>query len=57
MGYGIKFFSKTQLKQIITDDSFSEEVRKLAEVTLQTYELHLTLENLLVSQLPTKEQN
>ena len=57
MGYGIKFFSKTQLKQIITDDSFSEEVRKIAEVTLQTYELHLTLENLLVSQLPTKEQN
>ena len=57
MGYGIKFFSRTQLNQIITDESFSDEVRKIAEVTLQAYELHLTLENLLVSQLPTKEQN
>lgn len=57
MGYGIKFFSRTQLKQIITDESFSEEVRQLASVTLQAYEFHLTLEELLISQLPKQENN
>ena len=57
MSYGIRFISRAQLKEIITDLEVPAEVSRLAEVTLQSYELHLSLQELLISQLPTKEQN
>jgi flavoprotein len=57
MSYGIKFLSRAQLKEIITDLEVSAEVSRTAEVTLQAYELHLSLQELLISQLPDKEQN
>jgi hypothetical protein len=55
MGYGVKFFSRTQLKTIASDEVYSAEVRQLAELTLQAYGVHLSLEELLISQLPKKE--
>ena len=57
MSYGIRFISRAQLKEIITDLEVPAEVSRLAEVTLQSYELHLSLQELLISQLPDKEQN
>lgn len=57
MDYGVKFFSRASLKNFISNEAYSEEVRQIAEVTLQAYEVHLTLEGLLISQLPKQENN
>lgn len=57
MSYGVKFFSTVQLKQIAENETFSKEVQELARLTLHCYELHQTLENLLITSLPTKENN
>jgi hypothetical protein len=55
MGYGIKFLSTTQLRQII-DEATDPVVKAFAEATLSTYEIHLSLEKMLVESLK-KENN
>lgn len=55
MGYGIKFLSRTQLRQIITDTT-DPVVKEFAEATLSTYEIHLSLEEMLIKSL-NKESN
>jgi len=52
MGYGIKFFSRTQLRDIIEQNKETNPVAsKMAEAVLSAYEVHLSLEQLLIETL------
>lgn len=54
MGYGIKFLSRTKLKNII-ETTKDPMVKVKAESTLVAYEAHLALQSLLEDALAEKQ--
>ena len=50
MAYGVQFFSRKQLSEIIATTN-DRVTKSLAEAVLSTYEVHLSLEKMLIESL------